>query len=259
MYAPQISASIISSTSVQVAISSTPPSDATKAQYFYKLDSDSYWSATPTEILLTDPSWVSYTYSNLTTTSYDFKARFANDTIASSDSNILGVDLSTSTTYAVPVTTTYTDIVNVDTVRKLTNSVTIITDTKRSVTKSLQVVADTFRKVLNSVTVNSDTKRSLTKTVQVPADTNRKLTNNVTINADTKRKVSKIILIVSDTKRALTNSIVVNFDTVRKVTKNVTVLVDTLRWLKQKVKIGKKDAIYSYTILPEKYTFKILK
>ena len=249
MYAPQISASIISSTSVQVSISSTPPSDATKAQYFYKLDSDSYWSATPTEILLTDPSWVSYTYSNLTTTSYDFKARFANDTIASSDSNILGVDLSTQTTYNVPVTTTYSDTVNVDTVRKLTNNVTIFTDTKRKVSKIILIVSDTKRKLTNSIVVNVDTLRKVGVfyIANVTVDTLRKVTNNVTVLADTFRQVLN------------NGTIVVNFDTVRHVTKNVTVLVDTLRWLKQKVKIGKKDAIYSWQTLPDKYTWKVLK
>lgn len=118
-----------------------------------------------------------------------------------------------------------------DTKRSTTTSILIESDTRRSVIEALAEIIqlDTKRRILNSITSKSDLTRCILSATLAAANTKRRLTVQQALRSDSKRKVTESAQVITKAGRKVTASVLHKLDTNRKVTGYIHISYDTER------------------------------
>ena len=127
---------------------------------------------------------------------------------------------------------------NFDTARIISNKhirLELLADTERIVSKSVTLRADTVRKVSKAIELKADILRDVRNGtaffLELNCDTQRNISNSIELNVDTRRDVSKTVELTVDTCRVLGKTLELLFDTERRVAAPVTLFADTARLL----------------------------
>ena len=118
-----------------------------------------------------------------------------------------------------------------DTNRSTTTTILIESDTRRTVIEALAEIIqlDTKRRILNSITSKSDLTRCILSATLAAVNTKRRLTVQQALRNDSKRKVTESAQVITKAGRKVTASVLHKLDTNREVTGYIHISYDTER------------------------------
>lgn len=108
-----------------------------------------------------------------------------------------------------------TEIIQINTQRRLLNSITLKSDFTRCILSATLAAVNTKRRSTVQQALRSDSKRKVTESAQVSTKAGRKVTASVLHKLDTNRKVTGYIHISYDTKRNAKEGLCITYDTKR--------------------------------------------
>ena len=122
-----------------------------------------------------------------------------------------------------------------DTNRSTTTTILIESDTRRTVIEALTEIIrlDTQRRILNSITAKNDLTRCILSATLAAVNTKRRLTVQQDLRSDFKRKVTESALVITKVGRKVTASVLRKLDTNRIVTGYLHISYDTERNAKE--------------------------